>query len=167
MLDGGKDMLCFVMAHIGFHVVPVGSTVRCGREGEYLFGETLRIAFVAEVVFATNAVGNSCDIGSVIAVEAGVVSNCHIGCGNKVFGLVNGIAHRPLAIADKSDTIAMLNHRGVRCDEIEDSIVEIGCSKVADAMGIRLEVIEPLRLSRNKCWKNVPKQKILVGHFVR
>ena len=47
MLDGGKDMLCFVMAHIGFHVVPVGATVGGGREGDDLFQHSFFVELIA------------------------------------------------------------------------------------------------------------------------
>lgn len=47
MLDGGKDVLCFEVAHIGSHVVPVGATVGGGREGYDLLQHSFFVELIA------------------------------------------------------------------------------------------------------------------------
>ena len=103
-------MLAFEVAHVGFHIVPIGIAVGGGGKGDNLLGQTLGVAFVAEVVLATDAVGDGGNIGACVFVQVVVVANGHVGGGDEILGLIDGIAHRPLAIAYEGDAVAPLHH---------------------------------------------------------
>ena len=89
----GEDLLAFEVAHVGFHIVPIGIAVGGGGKGDNLLGQTLGVAFVAEVVLATDAVGDSGNIGARVFVQVVVVTNGHIRGGDEILSRVDGIAH--------------------------------------------------------------------------
>ncbi len=68
VLEIGENLLAFEVAHIGFHIFPMGFAIVSGREGDYLLGQTLGVALVSEVIFATDAVGNGDDVGASVFV---------------------------------------------------------------------------------------------------
>ena len=89
----GEDLPTFEVAHIVFHIVPVGGTIGGGGKGDNLLGQARGVAFVAEVVLATDAVGDSGNIGARVFVQVVVVTNGHIRGGDEILSLINGIAH--------------------------------------------------------------------------
>ena len=134
--------MAFEAPHVGFHIFPIGAAVGRGGESDYLLCQTLCVAFITEVVFATDAVGNGGNVGACVFVQMWVVANGYVGRCDKVFCLIDGIAHRTLAVADESDAVATLHHRGNRLDEIENAVVEIGGTEITNTLLVAMQVVQ-------------------------
>lgn len=156
-------MLAFEVAHIGIHIFPIGLAIGSSGESDYLLCQTLGIAFVTEIILATDAVGNGSDIRAGVFVQVFVVANSHIRSGNNVLCLIDSIAHRALAVADESDAVATLHHRWDRLDEIKNAVVEIGSTEITDALLVALQVVQTFGFAGFKYGEQVAQQKVLVG----